>query len=188
MNEIWKEIEGYEGLYEVSNQGRVRSLDRWAKNSASGSVRLSKGRVLKSHTISNGYHHVILYKEGEKKDKMIHRLVAEAFIPNPDNKPKIDHINTDKTDNRVENLRWCTQKENCNNPISLEKISQPVAQYTLDGELIAVYPSVIEASRQTGGNNVSIHKCCNGGYFDKSRGKWVNWTKYKGYVWKYFDE
>lgn len=183
MNEIWKEIEGYEGLYEVSNMGRVRSLDRSVIHR--GKQMVLKGRVLKPGTNKEGYHFVILCKEGKKKLTRVHRLVAEAFIQNLDNKPCIDHINTERTDNRVENLKWCTYSENNLNPITLEKVYTPVAQYSLDCELIAVYPSINEAVKQTGCNKSGICRCCTGGYFDKSRGKWHKYTQYKGYVWKY---
>lgn len=190
MEEIWKEIAGYEGLYQVSNMGRVKSLDRVVKISTMGSIRLVKSRILKPNLNTHGYLYVNLSKEGKVVPKKVHRLIAEAFIPNPDNKPFIDHINTVTTDNRIENLRWCTQKENMNNPISIENCkntnkNKSVAQYSLEGELIAVYPSVMEAARQTGCNNASIHSCCNGGYYRK--GKLIKYTKHKGFKWKYYN-
>lgn len=101
--ETWKPIKGYEGLYEVSNIGNVRR----------------KGKPKKPSPNSKGYLTVILYKNNQGKQYYVHRLVANAFIPNVENKPMIDHINAIKTDNRVENLRWCTNKENMkrNNPM-----------------------------------------------------------------------
>lgn len=101
--EIWKEIKGYEGLYEVSSEGRVR--------------RLIKGNYL-TFKNSNGYQRVGLCIHSKQKWFLVHRLVAQTFIPNPDEKPEVDHINCDRCDNRVENLRWVTAKENNNNPIT----------------------------------------------------------------------
>ena len=122
MEEIWKDIEGYEGLYQASNLGRVKSLDRIVVTKTNIS-RLMKGKVLTIVPDPNNYMKVLLSKEGKQQIYLVHRLVAQAFIPNPDNKPEIDHINTDRTDNRVENLQWVTRKENCNNPLTKEKIA-----------------------------------------------------------------
>ena len=110
--EIWKPIKDFEGYYEVSNIGRVRSLNY---------KRTGKEKILKNIEDYKGYLEVGLTKNGKRKQFKVHRLVAEAFIPNPENKPCIDHINTVKSDNRVENLRWVTYKENSNNEKTLEK-------------------------------------------------------------------
>lgn len=121
IKEIWKPIIGYEGIYECSSFGNIRSVNRTIITT-SGIIRRMKGKMLLP-IADNNYMKVLLSKEGKQKLKLVHRLVAEAFIPNPDNKPEIDHINTDRTDNRVENLRWVTRKENCNNPITKEKMA-----------------------------------------------------------------
>lgn len=121
FNEVWKPVKGYEGLYEVSNLGNVRSVDRHVMNG--NRCCLLKGKPRKPYFISTGYLMADLFKNGQGKKYLIHRLVAEAFIPNPENLPCIDHINTIKTDNRVENLRWCSNKENMNNPLTREHIN-----------------------------------------------------------------
>lgn len=108
MDEIWKDILGYEGNYQISNLGNVKNI--------------KTGRILKGRLDKYGYYRVILYKRLIRyKNFQIHRLVAMAFIENPNDKPQVDHINTIRTDNRVENLRWVTYKENNLNPITMEK-------------------------------------------------------------------
>ena len=118
LNETWKPIKGYEGLYEVSSLGNVRSVDRHLM--FSDRCCFLKGKPRKPYYKSDGYLKVRLYKNGQGKNYSVHRLVAEAFIPNPNDLPFIDHINTIRDDNKVENLQWCTQKENCNNPLTRE--------------------------------------------------------------------
>ncbi len=112
MKEAWKQIEGYEGLYEVSNLGRVKSLPK------PKSLNRRKGELIMSHGIGAGYPFIILCKNGKVKNIRIHRLVAKAFIPNLDNKPQVNHINCVKHDNKVENLEWTTQQENITHAIA----------------------------------------------------------------------
>lgn len=109
MEEIWKEIKGYEGLYMVSNLGKITNV----KTGKLKSVHLDK------HT---GYYKVHLCRNGKSKNCFLHRIIAENFIPNAFNKTEVDHINTIRTDNRISNLRWCTRKENRNNPLSLQHL------------------------------------------------------------------
>lgn len=111
-NEEWRDVIGYEGKYQVSNLGNVRSLSY---------MRTGRIKNLALHINKHGYVYVALLKDGKHKTCLVHRLVALAFIPNPDGKPCIDHINTIRNDNRVENLRWCTISENMRNPISYER-------------------------------------------------------------------
>lgn len=121
MKEIWKDITGYEGLYQVSNLGNVKSVDRFCIDG-----RKRRGQIMKQVIKKEGYLTVGLRKGKGQKIYFVHRLVAEAFIPNTDNKPCVDHINTNKTDNRVCNLRWSTYKENCNNSQTLKHLSESV--------------------------------------------------------------
>ena len=110
MEEIWKPIVGYEDLYEISSFGNVRSLDKYV-NCKNNSKRLIKGKVI-SQFINHGYKIVDLTKNGQRKHCRVHRLVAQAFIPNYDNKEDVNHIDGNKTNNRIENLEWCTRQEN----------------------------------------------------------------------------
>lgn len=119
INEIWKDIAGYEGLYQVSNLGKVKSLPRKLWNGRASY--LTNEKVLKTIKDKNGYENVALYKNKKAKVCKVHRLVAIAFIPNPENKPEVDHINTITNDNMVENLRWVTRSENMQNPITRER-------------------------------------------------------------------
>ena len=118
--EIWKPVVDFENIYEVSNIGNVKSVDRMV-NHPSGSKSLRKGKVLKPYTDSDGYYRVNLVNGKIRKSVFVHRLVCEAFLPNPENKPVIDHISGIKTLNTVENLRWATCKENDNNPNTIWK-------------------------------------------------------------------
>ena len=113
----WKPVKGYEGLYEVSSAGHVRGLDREIKyfDSVAGKdrVRMQYGKTLSGSNTGNGYRSVMLCDAGQQKKRLyIHRLVAGEFIENPENKSQVNHINGDKTDNRVENLEWSTRLEN----------------------------------------------------------------------------
>lgn len=120
-NEEWRDVVGYEGSYMVSNLGRVKSLKRLDSKG-----RIIHEKIIKQNTnVGHGYCVANLYHQENgkpiKKQYTVHRLIAKAFIPNPENKPCIDHINTVRTDNRVENLKWVTYEENCVNPITKER-------------------------------------------------------------------
>lgn len=156
--EVWKPIKGYEGLYEVSNLGNVRSVDRYVTNGKG--YCLLKGKPKKALPHSKGYLIVGLWINNQIKLHLVHRLVAEAFIPNPNDLPCIDHINTIKTDNRVENLRWCSYKENSNNPLTREhltcrNINKPVYFIDEQGKKIS-FKSIREAARRIGCSHSAI--------------------------------
>lgn len=154
--EIWKDVEGYEGLYQVSNLGRIRSLDR---------VVIVKGKIM-SPINRNGYSRIRLNKDGKGQNFAIHRLVASAFLPNPENLPEVNHKNEIKSDNNVENLEWCSTKYNCNYGTKVkrqvEKISKGVLQISMDGEILAEFKSAAEVERILGFRNSRINECCNG--------------------------
>ena len=176
MEEIWKDIKDYEGLYQVSNWGRVKSLDRWVK-SCYGSKQLKKGQVLKICNDLNGYLFVSLCKNGKHTIYLVHRLVAEAFIPNPYNLPQVNHKDEDKQNNHYLNLEWCTHEYNVNygtrNKKVAEKLSKPVLQYTLDDQFVKEWKSIKECGRN-GFVSANIYKCCNG-----------KRKKHKGFIWRY---
>ena len=113
MIEEWRPVVGYEGLYEVSNTGQVRSLDRYVIDSL-GHRKFYKGKVLSIVKNKNGYLLINLYCNEKNKKCLVHRLVAEAFVSNPDNLPEVNHKDEDKTNNRVDNLEWCNRKYNVN--------------------------------------------------------------------------
>lgn len=192
--EEWKAIEGYEGLYEVSDWGRVRSLDREVMH-GNGNKYLFKGKLMTLTTTMDGYLRVTLSKNGKAKKHTIHRLVAQAFLQNTDNLPQVNHKDEDKTNNRVDNLEFCTSQYNntyndrhlkCAHKVkkaNQERSGKIIHQYTLDGELVATYPSTWEASRQTGYSKQGIMIACHGGQW--RRNTWVKTLKYKGFIWKY---
>lgn len=129
MEEIWKDIEGYEGYYQVSNLGRVRSLDHIDCRG-----RHIKGKTTKQLKDKDGYYYVQLNKNGVQTKKKVHRLVAIAFIPNPENKREVSHLDETKTNNQVSNLEWATSKENNNMPIRRQRLSQYLKTHPLDNK------------------------------------------------------
>ena len=164
-NENWKAIAEYEGLYEVSDLGRVKSL---------GNDKSRKEKILKPQKDTGGYLLVSLYKDGHKKQLLVHRLVAEAFIKNPNNLETINHKDEDKTNNTVSNLEWMSREDNVaySQPQWAKRSVQMFDKST--GELLATFYSTREAERVTGIAQSNIRSCCNGKR--KSAG---------GYIWRY---
>lgn len=201
-NEIWLPVVGYEGLYAVSNMGRVKSL---------GNNKLRKEKILSQIlNNNNGYLQLTLYKEGKMQTFLVHRLVATAFLENPNGYRCVNHKNEIKTDNRVENLEWCDDKYNLNYKNAqakrvastdykafqarrvahtdykaivekrkidykaiAEKLSRQVYQYSLDGTLVSIWESTKEC-KKNGYNQGAVSQCC--------RGKLKH---YKNYIWSY---
>ena len=164
--EYWKPVLGYEGLYEVSNWGRVKSL------------RLGKEQILKPFKTGKGYLQVGLWKNKHRKNYSIHQLVALHFIPNPYNLNEVNHKDENPQNNFVENLEWCTHSYNINYGTRTEKCSKkcskPILQYTLDGEFVKEWESAIQAEREGGFKSRNITACCKGKR--KSQG---------GFIWRY---
>lgn len=163
--EIWKDIEGYEGIFAVSNHGRIKQYSRIV-NSGNGAKRIIKEKIFKAYTKPNGYCFIRTSLKSKCINFMIHRLVAEAFIPNPYNLPQVNHKDEDKTNNVVTNLEWCDAKYNSNygtkNERIAEKISKPIIRLDLKGNVICEYQSAREAARQTGILPSSICNCLKG--------------------------
>lgn len=123
MEERWKSVNGYEGLYEISNFGNVKSLKRTVVDCRGFNKTISE-KVLKHRRHNHGYRYITLCRPGDYHNKLVHRLIAEHFIENPQNKPHINHINGNKADNRLENLEWCTQSENNQHAVDTGLISR----------------------------------------------------------------
>jgi hypothetical protein len=176
--EEWKNISEYEGLYQVSSFMKV--------------LNVKTGKILKLFKNEKGYLNVNLSKNGDIKMFRVHRLIAQAFVPNPENKPEVDHINTYRDDNRIENLRWVNEDEQHNNILTKEHIrrgethylygkygkehpqSKPVLQYDLDDNFIREWENSRQIEKELNIKRPSICNCCNGKH--KTAG---------GYIWKY---
>ena len=163
--ETWRAIAGYKGLYEVSDIGRVKSL---------GNNKYRKEKILTPGKNTGGYLRIGLSKDGHTKYLLVHRLVAEAFIPNPNNLETVNHKDEVKTNNTVSNLEWMSREDNVaySRPQWEKRSVQMFDKST--GELLATFPSLMEAERVTGIDDRSISKCCNG-----------KLKTHKGYIWRY---
>jgi hypothetical protein len=188
MKEIWKDIHGYEGLYQVSNLGRIKSLERVVNRKHNRDLHVAE-KILKSGTYPNGYKYARLHRDGKTKNELVHRLVAIAFIENTENLPIINHKDECKDNNSVDNLEWCNHKYNTNYGSCIakmkananitkraEKISKHVLQIDINGNVIKEWKSITEAeisiNQKSGAGNIS--KCL--------RGKQ---PKAYGYIWRY---
>lgn len=176
MTEEWKDIPGYEGLYQASNLGRVKSLDRIVVYK-DGRMRTYKGRILSPGAVRGGYQAVLLSKNASYESKAVHRLVAEAFIPNPEKLPEINHRDRDVTNNNVTNLEWCTRLYNANHDGAVERrikqMRRKIQQRTMDDFVIQEYASVREASNKTGVSSGNISRAARGIYSHAGGYKWT---------------
>lgn len=185
--EVWKAIPGFEGYYEVGHNG-VRSIGRWIEYSQNGKIykQFCKEHCMKLSIGSHGYYTVRLYKKGIGETFLFHRLKAEAFLPKVEGKDQINHKSGIKTDNRLENLEWCTRSENMKHAYdtklrlpqkgSENARSKAVGQYTKEGVLVARFGSALEAYRQTGVSSAGISLTISG--VQSHAG---------GFVWKFVD-
>ena len=152
--EIWCPIKGYEGLYEVSDKGRVKS------------VGYGKERIMKLSRDKDGYLIVGLCKNGEQKKCKVHRIVAQTFTPNPDNLPEVNHKDENKENNSVQNLEWCDRKYNYNYGTRIQRISEkhskPVLQFTKDGEFVKEWKSARDVKITLNYSQGNISSCCTG--------------------------
>ena len=183
--EIWKDIEGYEGLYQVSDLGRIRNF---------------QNKIMKQHKNHKGYLIIQLSKEGRRKTLIVHRLVAKAFIPNKNNKEQINHINCNKADNNIENLEWVTNEENkkhaklhglCKSSQrgGKNKRAKKVNQYDLKGNLIKKWDCMNDIARYFKLKSVSnISECCKNKKIMTRNGKEYQTKRAYGYIWKYNEE
>jgi len=186
MEEIWKDYPEFEGRYKVSNLGRVKSLNYHRER---------REHILNPIIDIGGYEIVKLCKEGKVYPRRVHLMVAMVYVPNPGNKPYVDHMDANRRNNRADNLRWCTMKENHNNPVSLlnhgkatqfcwsrglhDKCKKEVLQYTLDGLFVAKHPSINAAGLSIGKQGTNIGYCVR--YPQKHH-------KAHGFLWCYADD
>lgn len=183
MDEEWKDIKGLEGICQVSNKGNIRTIDRYIKYK-NGKVCFRKGKSIKPVKCTNGYFEVQVNKDGKRIIIMLHRAVAQAFIPNPNNFPEVNHKDENITNNCVENLEWCTPKYNANygtrNQRCFDKVQKkqqkPINQLTLSGEFIKRWDGIGQASKALGIDISMIIRVCKHNPKSQTAG---------GYKWEY---
>lgn len=173
MEEIWKDVVGYEGYYRVSNLGRVKSVPRKTVTN------IVRDKILSDFDNGHGYRYITFSIKQKRKNYYIHRLVANAFISNIENKPSINHIDSNRSNNNVSNLEWVTVKENvahCKENGRAKYNWHPVLQFTLDGNFIKEYASTVEAAKHIGCTSELIQMAANKNNSLKTA---------KGFIWKY---
>ena len=184
-SEVWKDIKGFEGFYKVSNKGNIYSVNR----RDSRGIKCG-GRALKPAYTKAGYLKVVLCKNGMRYYKMLHRLVAETFIPNPNNFPQVNHLDEVKDNNNVSNLEWCTSKHNNNHGTARKRAAQKTSKKVIavnveTGEVIT-FNSTQEAERK-GYSSGGVSQACRGVY-KNANGKLIGRGRlYKGHKWYYYE-
>lgn len=190
MDEIWKDVVGYEDLYKVSNLGNISGKDRICFNEGRNFEFHKKEKLLSQCDCSSGYKSVLLFNNGKRKLTLAHRIIAQAFIPNPEHKLYVNHIDGDKYNNIVSNLEWVTASENqlhafkigIKKPTNTNRFgsentnSKPIYQYKMNGEFVKYFGSIIDASRETGINKSGISSCASFRYKNSHAG---------GFLWRY---
>lgn len=167
----WRDCVGYEGIYQVNRNGEVRSCQK------------GKWHLLSVGISKCGYRHVLLHKDGKRKNLRCNRLVAKAFIPNPDNLPYVNHKDENPSNDNVENLEWCTCEYNVNYGTARERSSRnngknrPVCMFDVDGTFIREFYNIANAAKTIGGEHSCILRCCSNKFFC-----------YKGYIWRYKED
>lgn len=180
MQEIWKDVKGYEDIYQVSNMGRVRSLDIVIE-ARNGRIQYKKGKIMAINRYPNGYCYVNFCVNGKRTSQLVHRLVATAFISNSENKPEVNHKDENILNNRVDNLEWMTSKENANygtrNKRVGKKLSVKVIKLDKEHNPIKIYNSLIDAGKENNIDISSIIRVCKGRQYTS-----------KGYIWMYYND
>ena len=184
-SEVWKDVVGYVGLYKVSDRGNVYSVERVGLHG-----RKIGGRIMKPIPNTGSYLRVSLCKNGIKKNKRVHRLVAEAFIPNPKKLPEVNHRDEIKANNELSNLEWCDTRYNSNygtkNERIAQKLSKKVKAINVETGEVVEFNSTQEAGRK-GYDNTAVSKSCRGVYKDNNTGKLMggDGRTYRGHRWYY---
>lgn len=168
IEEIWRDIKGYEGLYQISNLGNVKSLDRTVIRS-DGVIQHREERIMSKRTSTDGYYIAKFNVNKISKSIAIHRLVAQAFIPNPDNLPEVNHINTDRKDNNVNNLEWCTHINNVRHSSDMGHYkrryneengrARKIAIYNSDHKLLEEFKCMTDCAKYMIANNICRNDC-----------------------------
>lgn len=169
INEEWREVVGYEGWYQVSNLGNVRSVEREVNYKDTSYTSKRRSYILKAKIGQHGYKEVVLVQNGARRTCRVHRLVAQAFIPNPNNLPTVNHLDENKTNNIVDNLEWSSVRHNT--LYSMKETS--ILKYSASGELVGKYSHFTDAGESVDGNKHGVYKCCKG-----------KLKTYKGFIWK----
>ena len=178
-SEVWKDILGYEGFYKVSNKGNIYSVER--RDTLGRKI---GGRTLRPTSDTHGYHQIGLCKNGIEKKELIHKLVAQAFIPNQNNYLEINHKDENKTNNHVENLEWCTREHNNNYGTRNERLSKKVRAVNVETGEVITFNSTQEAGCK-GYNQGHVSRACRGVYKTNTGKLTGDGRTYKGYRWSY---